>query len=192
MTSDTTPSTKPRVVALGDPKYVGHDFLADFRKDFDVDVLEATNRAETQAMLPGMVAARPIDAFVIRMGTPAYEPFDEDLLGALVPHCKIITSASAGFVSQVPIPKRKARECVFRSWPPCVFPVFMSEQKADAVNPWYHGIVVSMNLFGVFRVQGRGRPGAPVSTSLPMLVFFFHFRYTQCQKGEGSWACYGG
>ncbi|KAG9780421.1 hypothetical protein KCU88_g3695, partial [Aureobasidium melanogenum] len=31
------------------------------------------------------------------MGTPAYEPFDEALLGPLVPHCRIITSASAGF-----------------------------------------------------------------------------------------------
>lgn len=39
----------------------------------------------------------PIDAFIIRMGTPPYEPFDEDLLGSLVPGCRIITSASAGF-----------------------------------------------------------------------------------------------
>lgn len=31
------------------------------------------------------------------MGTPPYEPFDEDLLKALVPDCKIITSASAGY-----------------------------------------------------------------------------------------------
>ncbi len=41
--------------------------------------------------------SRPIDAFIIRMGTAPYEPFDEDLLKPLVPHCKIITSASAGF-----------------------------------------------------------------------------------------------
>jgi lactate dehydrogenase-like 2-hydroxyacid dehydrogenase len=39
----------------------------------------------------------PVDAFIIRMGTPPYEPFDEDLLGPLLPQCKIITSASAGF-----------------------------------------------------------------------------------------------
>ncbi|EXJ84094.1 hypothetical protein A1O3_04761 [Capronia epimyces CBS 606.96] len=90
-------SLKPRVVALGHPKYVGEEYLASFSNDFDFEVLEATNRAETKAMLPRMVAERPIDAFVIRMGTPPYEPFDEDLLGAMVPHCKIITSASAGF-----------------------------------------------------------------------------------------------
>jgi len=93
------PSNKPRVVALGNPKFVGDDYLADFSKDFDFEVLEATNRKETQEMLPAMVAERPIDAFVIRMGTPPYEPFDEDLLKALLPHCKIITSASAGYVS---------------------------------------------------------------------------------------------
>ncbi|EXJ83396.1 hypothetical protein A1O1_07018 [Capronia coronata CBS 617.96] len=96
MSSAATP-TKPRVVALGNPKYVGEDYLAEFQKDFEFEVLEATNRAETQKMLPNMVADRPIDAFIIRMGTPPYEPFDDDLLKALLPHCKIITSASAGF-----------------------------------------------------------------------------------------------
>ncbi|KAI1613145.1 D-3-phosphoglycerate dehydrogenase [Exophiala viscosa] len=90
-------SDKPRVVALGNPRFVGDDYLADFSKDFDFEVLEATNRKETQEMLPAMVAERPIDAFVIRMGTPPYEPFDEDLLKSLLPHCKIITSASAGY-----------------------------------------------------------------------------------------------
>jgi len=93
-------SNKPFVVALGQPKYVGNDYLDKFQEDFDFDVLEATDRKETQQMLPELVAARPIDAFIIRMGTPPYEPFDEDLLKALVPNCKIITSASAGFVSK--------------------------------------------------------------------------------------------
>ncbi len=92
-------SSKPRVVALGHPKFVGEDYLQEFQKDFDFEVLEATNRQETKDKLPAMVAERPIDAFVVRMGTPPYEPFDEDLLGALLPHCKIITSASAGYVS---------------------------------------------------------------------------------------------
>lgn len=92
-------STKPRVVALGDPKYVGADFLEEFQKDFDFEVLDATNRQQTKDMLPALVAERPVDAFIIRMGTPPYEPFDEDLLKDLLPGCKIITSASAGFVS---------------------------------------------------------------------------------------------
>ena len=50
-------------------------------------------------MLPFFIekSGRPIDAFIIRMGTIPYEPFDEDLLGVLVPHCKIIASASAGY-----------------------------------------------------------------------------------------------
>ncbi|OAP65607.1 hypothetical protein AYL99_01579 [Fonsecaea erecta] len=92
------PSTKPLVVALGDPKYVGDDFLQDFKREFDFKVLPATNREETQDLLPKFIASsRPIDAFIIRMGTIPYEPFDEDLLGSLLPHCKIITSASAGF-----------------------------------------------------------------------------------------------
>ena len=63
-----------------------------------VQILEATNHEEIKELLPKMIAeSGPIDAFIIRMGTPPYEPFDEDLLSPLVPHCKIITSASAGF-----------------------------------------------------------------------------------------------
>ena len=63
-----------------------------------LQILPATNRKETQDLLPQLIARRgPVDAFIIRMGTPPYEPFNEDLLGSLLPHCKIITSASAGF-----------------------------------------------------------------------------------------------
>jgi lactate dehydrogenase-like 2-hydroxyacid dehydrogenase len=63
-----------------------------------MEILEATNRQETQELLPQLIAKfGPVDAFIVRMGTPPYEPFDEGLLGALLPHCKIITSASAGF-----------------------------------------------------------------------------------------------
>lgn len=89
---------KPRVVALGDPKYIGQEYLESFKKDFDIQILDAANRAEIQEKLPKLIANDgPVDAFIVRMGTPAYEPFDEDLLGALVPHCKIIASASAGY-----------------------------------------------------------------------------------------------
>ena len=62
-----------------------------------VQILEATNHEETKVLLPKMIAeSGPIHAFLIRMGTPPYEPFD-DILKPLAPHCKIITSASAGF-----------------------------------------------------------------------------------------------
>ncbi|CAI7635835.1 unnamed protein product [Penicillium pancosmium] len=90
--------TKPRVVCLGEPKYIGAEYLAEFQTDFNYSVLSATNRAETQAMLPADIAANgPIDAFIIRMGTPPYEPFDAELLKALAPGCRIIASASAGY-----------------------------------------------------------------------------------------------
>ncbi|KAK5054623.1 hypothetical protein LTR84_001514 [Exophiala bonariae] len=89
---------KPLVVSLGDPKYIGKEYLDSLRKDFDFQVLDAINRAETIEKLPKLVTEYgPVDAFIIRMGTPAYEPFDKELLGALVPHCKIIASASAGY-----------------------------------------------------------------------------------------------
>lgn len=95
----TSNPRKPRVVALGYPKYAGEEYIEEFKTEFDFEVLEAKNRIETQERLPQMVAGQPIDAFIIRMGTPPYEPFDEALLKALLPGCKIIASASAGFVS---------------------------------------------------------------------------------------------
>ncbi|KAL4799269.1 hypothetical protein BDV19DRAFT_385517 [Aspergillus venezuelensis] len=91
-------ASKPRVVALGTPKYIPEPYLAAFSQEFTYSVLPASNRAETKELLPKDIAAHgPIHAFIIRMGTPPYEPFDEDLLGALVPHCRIIVSASAGY-----------------------------------------------------------------------------------------------
>lgn len=89
---------KPRVVCLGAPKFAGAEYLEAFGKQFDYEVLDASNRAETQQKLPALIKrGGPVDAFIIRMGTPPYEPFDEDLLRALAPDCRIITSASAGF-----------------------------------------------------------------------------------------------
>ncbi|KAL4877769.1 hypothetical protein BJY04DRAFT_221739 [Aspergillus karnatakaensis] len=93
-----TSNPKPRVVALGTPKYIPDSYLSTFSTQFTYSVLPATNRTETQSLLKSDIAAHgPIHAFIIRMGTPPYEPFDADLLGALTPHCKIIVSASAGF-----------------------------------------------------------------------------------------------
>ena len=89
---------KPRVVALGRPKFVGAEYRADFQKDFDYDVLEAYDREETVKKLPEYIQKHgPIDAMMIRMGTPPYEPFDADFFSPLSPGCKIIASASAGY-----------------------------------------------------------------------------------------------
>lgn len=89
---------KPRVVALGYPKYVGEEYIKAFSTEYEFSVLEAYDRAEAKRLLPADISRNgPIDAFIIRMGTPPYEPFDEDLLGILTDSCKIICSASAGY-----------------------------------------------------------------------------------------------
>ena len=93
-----TPERNPHIVCLGTPKYAGAEYIADFSKLFEYSVLDATDRADTIAKIPELIAEKgPIDGFIIRMGTPPYEPFDEGLLSGLVPDCKIITSASAGY-----------------------------------------------------------------------------------------------
>ncbi|KAJ8117066.1 hypothetical protein OPT61_g1663 [Boeremia exigua] len=92
------PERLPHIVCLGTPKYAGEDYISAFSKSFKFSVLNATNRAETISQIPKLISEEgPIDGFIIRMGTPPYEPFDEGLLSSLVPDCKIITSASAGY-----------------------------------------------------------------------------------------------
>ncbi len=60
--------------------------------------MKSANRKEVQVDLPKLIAeSGPYDALMIRMGTHPYEPYDEDLLGALVPGCKVMASASAGY-----------------------------------------------------------------------------------------------
>ena len=89
---------KPRVVALGEPVHMSKEYLAAFSQEFDYSFLPATNRAETMKLLPEDIAKNgPIDAFIIRMGTPPYEPFDAAWMGALLPSCKVVASASAGY-----------------------------------------------------------------------------------------------
>jgi lactate dehydrogenase-like 2-hydroxyacid dehydrogenase len=94
----TSEQKKPRVVALGNPRFVDQDYLEAFKHEFAYSVLDASNRKQTQELLPKDIQEHgPIDAFIIRMGTPPYEPFDEGLLNALVRDCKIVASASAGY-----------------------------------------------------------------------------------------------
>ncbi|KAH7127499.1 D-isomer specific 2-hydroxyacid dehydrogenase [Dactylonectria macrodidyma] len=89
---------KPRVVALGTPKFVGDDYLAEFKKDFDYQVLDVKNHQETLEQLPAMIEKHgPIDAFIIRMGRGPYHPFNEAMFKPLTPHCRIIASAAAGY-----------------------------------------------------------------------------------------------
>ena len=89
---------KPHVVSLGFPEWIGKDYLTKFKETYDFSVLEATNREETIERLPQHIKENgPVDAFIVRMGTPPFEPFDEALLKDLAGSCKIIASASAGF-----------------------------------------------------------------------------------------------
>jgi lactate dehydrogenase-like 2-hydroxyacid dehydrogenase len=90
------PERKPHVVCLGTPNYAGEDYISNFSKDFDFEALDAKDREQAVSKLPALIKQNgPVDAFIVRMGTPPYEPFD--FFGPLTPSCKVITSASAGY-----------------------------------------------------------------------------------------------
>ena len=87
---------KPHVVCLGAPKYAGEEYIEDFTKDFDFSILDASNRDEAIEKLSALLEKNGhADAFVVRMGTPPYEPFD--FFSPLLPSYKIMASASAGY-----------------------------------------------------------------------------------------------
>ncbi|KAI0151427.1 D-isomer specific 2-hydroxyacid dehydrogenase [Pestalotiopsis sp. NC0098] len=69
---------KPRVLSISYPEWAGEDYMRDFEAAFDLHVVTPGDRETTIARL-------------------AEKPFDERLLGPLVPDCKIIASASAGY-----------------------------------------------------------------------------------------------
>ncbi|KAF4420430.1 glycerate-and formate-dehydrogenase [Fusarium acutatum] len=97
MASGISSDRKPRVVVLGKPEYISDEYIKHFKKDFDYDVLDASNLQEALEKLPVMLQEHgPIDAFIVRMGRAPYRPF-QDVFKLLTPHCKIITSAAAGY-----------------------------------------------------------------------------------------------
>ncbi|EXJ84040.1 hypothetical protein A1O3_04707 [Capronia epimyces CBS 606.96] len=92
------PRPRPRVLSITYPSWAGEEYLGEFESKFDLHVLTPGDRQTTVQRLAAKVAADgPFDALVILMGILPYEPFDEELLGPLVPHCKVIGSASAGY-----------------------------------------------------------------------------------------------
>ncbi|KLJ09524.1 hypothetical protein EMPG_15050 [Blastomyces silverae] len=96
--SPPTTGAKPKVLALSHPTYTSEEYLADFKSKYDFHVLKSPGRAGAIPEIAELAARNgPYDAVMVRMGTLPFEPFDQELFGPLVPHCKIIASGSAGY-----------------------------------------------------------------------------------------------
>lgn len=60
--------------------------------------LSSSNRQELVDELPRVISqSGPIDALIVVADTPPFAPLNGELLSALVPHCRVITSAWAGY-----------------------------------------------------------------------------------------------
>ncbi|KAK5163154.1 uncharacterized protein LTR77_010938 [Saxophila tyrrhenica] len=89
---------KPKVVSISYPSWAGKEYLEAFEKEFELHWIEPSDRAGTVAALKAKVESDgPFEAIAILMGTGPYEPFDEEMLKPLLPQCKILVSASAGY-----------------------------------------------------------------------------------------------
>ncbi|KAH7024342.1 glycerate-and formate-dehydrogenase [Microdochium trichocladiopsis] len=89
---------KPRVLSISYPEWAGEDYMKDFESQFELHVVTPGDRPTTIARVAEKVKQEgPFDAITILMGILPYEPFDAELLWPLVPQCKILASASAGY-----------------------------------------------------------------------------------------------
>ncbi|KAK4950084.1 hypothetical protein LTR10_011061 [Elasticomyces elasticus] len=97
--SATPPSERrPKVVSISYPKWAGEDYMKAFERDFELHHIVPSDRAGTVAALKTKVESDgPFEAIAVLMGTGPYEPFDEEMLKPLLPQCKLVVSASAGY-----------------------------------------------------------------------------------------------
>ncbi|KAK3656293.1 hypothetical protein LTR56_002994 [Elasticomyces elasticus] len=97
---NTTPPSerRPKVVSISYPKWAGEDYMKAFERDFELHHIVPSDRAGTVAALKAKVESDgPFEAIAVLMGTGPYEPFDEEMLKPLLPQCKLVVSASAGY-----------------------------------------------------------------------------------------------
>ncbi|KAF3483471.1 uncharacterized protein GIQ15_02795 [Arthroderma uncinatum] len=89
---------RPKVLCLSYPEFTDKEYLDDFQTKFELHSLTSPDRAGLVPELAARVRKDgPFDAVIVRMGTIVFEPFDEEMFKPLIPHCKIIASASAGY-----------------------------------------------------------------------------------------------
>ncbi|KAH8596399.1 glycerate-and formate-dehydrogenase [Bisporella sp. PMI_857] len=104
---------KPKVLCLTYPKFAGEEYLKDFKTLCDVDVISATDRSGAITEIASRAkSSGPFLAFCVFMGTRPYEDFDAALLAPLVPHCRLIVSASAGY-NEFDVPWMTANSILF-------------------------------------------------------------------------------
>ncbi|KAK5692699.1 hypothetical protein LTR17_025355 [Elasticomyces elasticus] len=97
--SATPPNERrPKVISISYPKWAGEEYMKTFERDFELHHIVPSDRAGTVAALKAKVESDgPFEAIAVLMGTGPYEPFDEEMLKPLLPQCKLVVSASAGY-----------------------------------------------------------------------------------------------
>ncbi|KAL6251169.1 hypothetical protein RBB50_001377 [Rhinocladiella similis] len=72
---------KTKVISISYPAWAGEEYMKDFESKLAAKVK----------------SDGPFDVIAILMGIKPYEPFDEELLSSMLPQCRIMASASAGY-----------------------------------------------------------------------------------------------
>ena len=89
---------KPQILSLGQPTWADNAVLDKFQSQFDLHIIQPTDRASTIELISeAAVASGPFYGVLILMGNSAYDPFDEELLGPLVPGLQIVACVNAGY-----------------------------------------------------------------------------------------------
>ncbi|KAF4545431.1 Glycerate-and formate-dehydrogenase [Lasiodiplodia theobromae] len=99
--SSNPSDARPKVLVLGDPKYLDPDYLSAFKKSYDVTILPTpTTRPHLlSTTLPATVTTHgPFAALITRLDATSspYAPFDATFFTPFLPHLRVVASGQAG------------------------------------------------------------------------------------------------
>ncbi|GFP54296.1 hypothetical protein ACSS6W_002001 [Trichoderma asperelloides] len=89
---------KPRVAVLGKVHHLSDEYIENVKNELDLHFLQASHRQELIEELPRVISqSGPFDALICLSESHNFIPMDEELLSAMVPHCRVIASLWAGY-----------------------------------------------------------------------------------------------
>ncbi|KAB2569321.1 putative 2-hydroxyacid dehydrogenase [Lasiodiplodia theobromae] len=99
--SSNPSDARPKVLVLGDPKYLDQDYLSAFKKSYDVTILPTpTTRPHLlSTTLPATITTHgPFAALITRLDATSspYAPFDATFFTPFLPHLRVVASGQAG------------------------------------------------------------------------------------------------
>ncbi|KAL7902768.1 D-isomer specific 2-hydroxyacid dehydrogenase [Trichoderma sp. SZMC 28014] len=89
---------RPRVAVLGKVHHLSDEYIENVKTELNLHFLESSNRQQLIEELPRVISqSGPFQGLICLSESHNFIPVDEELLSAMVPHCRVIASLWAGY-----------------------------------------------------------------------------------------------